>query len=78
MIAGTIYEDRDAGDIYQMREEYKDYKFKNFKTNLANLRVLLNKNIERMTVDCIAYGKNRSLLIKLHSDNPPRFPTYPA
>jgi len=78
VISGVVPNGMPAKDIYEMHEEYKDYKFDNFKTNVANLRGLIETNISRMISDCVAYGQDRALLRQLHADNPPRFPPYPA
>lgn len=77
IIVGAVTDDMDANIVYKMHEEYSPYKFANFKTNLANLRESINRNKERMKIDCMAYGQDRELLLQLRSANPPDLPPYP-
>lgn len=70
--------DMDAKAVHQMRDEHKDCKCKNFKTNLNNLIGLVEKHTQQMKIDCIACGRGRALLIKLHESNPPQCLPCPA
>jgi hypothetical protein len=53
-----------AKEVYGMRPEYMKFPYKNFPTNLNNLRKAIADNYERMQVDCEAYGHDLSVLKK--------------
>jgi len=58
--------------VFQMRKEYKDYKFERFKDNLKNLIAAVNKDVARMQKDCEFYGHDCARLMQIRSAEPPR------
>jgi hypothetical protein len=72
IIAGVIQASMAAKDVYDMRPEYKKWAFKNFQTNLKNLRKAIADSYARMLADCEAYGHDRALLMTLGAGTNPQ------
>ena len=53
-------------EVFDMREEYKSYKYVNFRTNLNNLRKVVAIDRVRMLDDCAFYGHDRLLLPEIY------------
>ena len=62
ILSGAVTDDMDADVVYNFHDNYKKFPFENFKVNLNNLRGRVKKEIERMRIDCEAYGHDRALL----------------
>lgn len=74
IISGVVSGSMAAKDVYDMRPEYKKWAFKNFQTNLRNLRKNISNNYARMLADREAYEHDRALLRVLRASNPPDVP----
>ena len=61
-----------AREVYEMEEEYKKWPYKNFPTNLKNLRAAIKKDYDRAKEDLEAYKKDRETLKKLRANDPPQ------
>ena len=64
-------------EVFDMREEYKSYKYVNFRTNLNNLRKVVAIDRVRMLDDCAFYGHDRLLLPEIYQENPQPPKKYP-
>ena len=71
ILSGAVPPGMKAKEVYAMRPQYKQYPYKNFRSNLLSLRKLIAKDKERMRADCEAYGHDRALLAQLRADDPP-------
>jgi hypothetical protein len=71
IISGVVPASMAANDVYDMRPEYKKWTYRNFQTNLRNLRKALATSYARMLSDCDAYGHDRSLLTTLQAGKNP-------
>jgi hypothetical protein len=72
IISGVVLASMAANEVYDMRPEYKKWPYKNFQTNLRNLRKAIAHSYERMLADCEAYGHDQALLMTLRADNNPQ------
>ena len=61
IISGAVTSDMDAKDVYNSNAEYQKWEYKNFPTNLNNLRTKIGKLYERVQSDCVAYGHDMEL-----------------
>jgi hypothetical protein len=68
IILGKVTGDDLPKDVYDMRQSYKAFPFKNFKTNLQSLLEAVAKDIARMQHDCEAYGHDLSVVKSLRSN----------
>jgi hypothetical protein len=64
IIDGEVTDDIEAELVYGMREEYQAYEFKNFKTNLKNLRCTINTHQSKADEDMNALFHDMHLLPK--------------
>lgn len=71
---GKITSSMPPKDVHNAREEYRLVPYANFRSNLRNLRLALQKTDERVAVDQAAFEKNRKAYPALA--NPPGF-SYP-
>ena len=55
---GVVTKNHDPSDVYKMCEDFKRYKFQNFKTNLRNLLNSIEKERLRVTRDERAYNND--------------------
>jgi hypothetical protein len=72
IITGRVLPSMGANDVYQMREEFKQYKIQNFTRNLQSLRDAIARDYGRMCRDCEYYGHDLSLLKTLRANDPPK------
>jgi len=70
IIKGEVLPAMAAKDAYEMREEYKSFKYENFRTNLKNLREVIAKDFARMQQDSVDYVHDRELVKDLRNNNP--------
>ena len=67
IITGAVPESMEPKNVYQMRPEYGEFKYENFRANLIHLREAVAASRVRMQADCEAYGHDRSLLSALRN-----------
>lgn len=71
IITGKVWVGMDPKAIYEMREEYKDYKYENFRNNVKNLFLVVDK----MYTDAdIALEGYENFLEDLNDNPPPPLP----
>ena len=71
IIRGVVDVQMAAKDVYQMREEYSQFKYENFRTNLKSLRDAVATSILRMQMDSVFFGHDKSVM-KHERQNAPR------
>ena len=71
IITGVVKPEMDAAVVFQMRIEYQDYKLNHFRTNLGNLREVIEKHHGRMKEDVAHYIQDRKLLKEIRKNDPP-------
>jgi hypothetical protein len=72
IISGEVTESMSAEQVYNMHGGiYHKYKFKNFKTNLKNLRVKIGEEYQRVQDDYMAYSHDAALIKTLRASEPP-------
>lgn len=71
IIFGAVTKAMLPRQVFEMRPEYKKFEYKNFVTNLRNLRIAVDKLYARMQADCIAYGHDCAVLKDLRANDPP-------
>jgi hypothetical protein len=62
ILQGMVTEEMDARQVFEMREEYQDYNFNNFKTNLKNLRTSILCLQESAQIAHVAHQNYTKLL----------------
>jgi hypothetical protein len=70
IIRGVVHGQMAARDVYQMREEYSEFKFENFRTNLKSLRDAVATSILRMQIDSVFFGHDRSVMMRERQNAP--------
>ena len=61
ILSSMVQPETQSQVVYKMRSEYEKWPYKNFVTNLRNLRKKIETDRRRMQQDCEAYGNDRAL-----------------
>ena len=61
VISGIISKNMKAKDVYNMRPEYKEYKYENFRNNLLSLRKVVKRDLGRAELDKEYYQHDKHL-----------------
>ena len=62
--------------VYQMREEYAAFKYENFRNNLKSLRNAVATSIDRMEIDSLFFGHDKSIMINARTSKPRTSPLW--
>jgi hypothetical protein len=68
IILGKVTANCNPEEVYAMRNSYKRFPFKRFKTNLQSLIAAVGKDIARMQHDCETYGHDLGVIKALRSN----------
>jgi hypothetical protein len=63
IIRGLVDAQMAPKDVYRMREEYSEFKYENFRTNLKSLRDAVATSIVRMQNDSLFFGHDKSVMM---------------
>ena len=61
IIGGNVTKDMTPNEVYNMRPEYKDYSYQNFRTNLRSLRKTVKDHLGRAELDKEFYLHDKHL-----------------
>ena len=61
VISGIISKNMKAKDVYNMRPQYKEYKYENFRNNLLSLRKAVKRDLGRAELDKEYYQHDKHL-----------------
>lgn len=72
IVHGVVDAQMASRDVYQMRDEYSEFKYENFRTNLKSLRETVAKNIAQMQMDSLFFGHDKSIMMNERRNAPKR------
>ena len=61
LISGIITKNMKAKEVYDMRPEYKKYKYENFRSNLLSLQIAVKRDLGRAEIDNECYQHDKHL-----------------
>lgn len=70
IISGAVPSGMKPKDVYEMRPEYKEWPYKNFPTNLSNLREKISTEYEKALINLATYGHDMARLRTLRAGQP--------
>lgn len=72
IIRGVVHAQMAPRDVYQMRKEYLEFKYENFRTNLKSLRDAVATSILQMQMDSLFFGHDKSIMMNERQNAPRR------